>query len=41
MNNGLGNLGMGQTDELPATGVEYVVGNQQSQAILRPLRYPL
>ena len=39
--NGLGNLGMGQTDELPATGVEYVVGNQQGQAVLRPLRYPL
>jgi len=39
--NGLGNLGMGQVDELPATGVEYVVGNVQGQAILRPLRYPL
>jgi hypothetical protein len=39
--NGLGNLGMLQGDELPATGVEYVVGNQQADAILRPLRYPL
>ena len=39
--NGLGNLGMGQADELPTTGVEYVVGNQQSDAVLRPLRYPL
>jgi hypothetical protein len=28
-------------DDLPATGVEYVVGNQQADAILRPLRYPL
>lgn len=39
--NGLGNLGMVAGDELPATGVEYVVGNQQADAILRPLRYPL
>ena len=36
--NGLGNLGMGQTDELPPTGVEYVIGNQQGQAVLRARR---
>jgi len=37
---GLGNLGMGQADELPATGVEYVVGAKEGPAVLRPLRYP-
>jgi hypothetical protein len=31
---------MGQADALPDTGVEYVVGNQQGDAVLRPLRYP-
>jgi hypothetical protein len=37
-----GGLGLAQdtSGNLPETGVEYVVGNQQGDAVLRPLRYP-